>query len=113
MAYFSAKIVLDIDLKGNNPKKIESVDFNLAVSSDIDESSYLDEEGLPTELGTKMLTAVLAHGISGHIVAAHEKGHWKLGEHIQYVFDLITKASYDAGIRVEKSHFQDDDEDNF
>ena len=68
------------------------VKLGLDVSSELNLDTYIDDEGLPTEDGTKALTNVLVQGLIANIHRAQYKGHWKDHEHIKFIMDELQRG---------------------
>ena len=78
--------------ESNNKAKLISTDFNLKVSEQLDENMYLDEEGLPTKIGSHAVSQCFIQGVIGNVHYAHEKGYRDSAEHLRYIISELERA---------------------
>lgn len=87
------RVVLTLDhKKGSKKSEHVATDFNLSVSENLDQSVYLDKDGVPTEIGSKTLTNVLVQGLVGNIHQAHQNGYWDRAEHLRYAIAELERG---------------------
>lgn len=102
---FKAEVVLSLEAnKGDKSSKLISTDFYLEVSRNLKQSNYLDEEGMPTKDGCKVLTECLTQGLAANIHYAHQLGLRDSAEHLRYIIAQLEKAFIAQG-EISKGHF--------
>lgn len=90
---FESKCVLELEhTKGEKTTKHLSTKFNLYVSDNLDKSQYIDAEGVPTQVGTKVLTNNFVQGLIGNIHQAHDKGYWDSAGHLRYIIAELERG---------------------
>jgi hypothetical protein len=67
-------------------------DYNVSVSKNVDQSIFLDENGLPTAEGHRALTQCFVQGLIGNIHTAHQKGFRNDAEHLRYVISELERG---------------------
>jgi hypothetical protein len=75
-------------IEGNTSRHI-STDFTLGVSSNLDESMYVDSQGMPTKEGSKAITQTLLQGLIGNIHYAHKLGYKNDAEHLREIIKRL------------------------
>lgn len=75
--------------KGSTTSQHIATDFYLDVSDNLDKKMYLDEDELPTEMGSHALTNAFVHGLIGNIHFSHEKGWKDSADHLRYIISLL------------------------
>ena len=50
---------------------------------------YIDENSLPTEDGSRVLSTVLAHGVVANILQSEQRFLWEREEHLEYILEEI------------------------
>lgn len=87
---FKATVVLNLEQHTNDtiPSHI-STSVGLSPSSNLEESMYIDENSLPTEDGSRVLSTVLAHGIVANILQSEQRFLWEREEHLDYILEEI------------------------
>ena len=87
---FKATVVLSLEQHTNDtiPSHI-STSVGLSPSSNLEESMYIDENSLPTEDGSRVLSTVLAHGIVANILQSEQRFLWEREEHLEYILEEI------------------------
>lgn len=103
---FEAKVVLTLEhKKGMSTSTHVATDFNLDVIGKLDRKQYLDEDGLPTEAGSKALSNVLIQGLVGNIHLAHEKGFRDSVEHLEWIISELGRG-FATSASIEQSNFK-------
>ena len=87
---FKTTVVLNLEqrIKDTAPSHT-STSVNLRPSSNLEESMYIDENSLPTEDGSRVLSTVLAHGIVANILQSEQRFLWEREEHLDYILEEI------------------------
>lgn len=103
---FEAKVVLTLEYKKEmSTSKHVATDFNLEIIGELDRKQYLDNEDLPTEAGSKVLSNVLVQGLVGNIHLAHEKGFRDSAEHLRWIISELERGFVTVA-NVEQSNFK-------
>ena len=87
---FKATVVINLEQHTNDtiPSHI-STSVGLRPSSNLEESMYIDENNLPTEDGSRVLSTVLAHGVVANILQSEQRFLWEREEHLEYILEEI------------------------
>lgn len=102
---FEARVVLTLEHeKGSTASKHVATDFNLYLGGPLDKKQYLDNQDLPTEVGSKALSNVLIQGLVGNIHMAHEKGFRDSAEHLRWIISELERGFVSVG-KVKSSKF--------
>jgi hypothetical protein len=103
---FEALVTLTLEHKpGNTTSKHVSTEYNLEVSENLERNKYLDDDGVPTEAGTKALSSVLVQGLVGNIHMAHDCGYRDSAEHLRWIIAELEKG-FASVAQVTKSNFK-------
>lgn len=88
---FEAKVVLHLEdtKKGMMHRGTE---FNLYMSSNLDQSHYITKEGVPNAEGAKALTQVLVQGLVANIHSCHEEGYIDSAEHLRAIISELERG---------------------
>ena len=90
---FMASCILEV---GNNPNTgkatVKSSKIDLKLSPNLNESAYLDKDGLPTQEGSKAMTNVFIQGLVANIHAAHDRGFRNDVEHLRYIIAELERG---------------------
>jgi len=86
------KCVITLEHTGGQTSALKSVDFNLDISNNMNKSMYLDDDGLPTKVGTKALTQAFVQGLVGNIHQAHQNNFWDSAQHLRYIISELERA---------------------
>lgn len=97
---FEGRTVILLEHNPGEPtSRMIGTEINLGVSANLDKTKYLDNNGLPTENGSKILTDVFVQGLLANIHNAHQRKLRDSAEHVRYIiselergFVAITKA---------------------
>jgi hypothetical protein len=102
---FEVKTVLTVDY--NTTKKMfshVSTEFNLIPASNVNEDSFLDEDGLPNAFGADVVTNVLVQGLVGNIHTCHQLGYRDSAEHLRFIISELERGFVEV-VKVSKSNF--------
>lgn len=89
---FTGIVKLTLDhTKGEKTSKHVSTDFLLEMSKGLQQSQYIDKDGLPTKNGCHILSRVFTSGLAAVIHHAHYKGYQNDVEHIKSATDELTR----------------------
>ena len=87
---FKSTVVLNLEQRNKDTTPSHtSTSVNLSPSSNLEESMYIDENSLPTEDGSRVLSTVLAHGIVANILQSEQRFLWEKEEHLEYILEEI------------------------
>ncbi len=81
-----------------------TTDFNLDVSENVDRSTFLDKDEMPTAAGSKAITQCFVQGLIGNIHYAHQKGMRNDAEHLRYIISELERG-FVTNANVYESHF--------
>lgn len=93
---FAAKVILELIQKGESAS-IEGVKFNLFPSENLNKSMYINENGLPTQEGSRVFTDVLVQGLIANIHMADQTQIRERTEHVQYILSELERGLSEVG----------------
>jgi len=90
---FESRCIIELDhVSGCETSKHLATKVNLIVSKNLDDTHYVDENGLPTEFGFEALTNNFIQGLVCNIHVAHEKGFRNDAEHLRFIISELERG---------------------
>lgn len=91
--HFAAISKITMEHSAGIPSSVlRSTDLRLEVSGNLDKSRYLDDQGLPKEISLMPISIALITGLIVNVRMGAEKGWWKEGEHMEFVFSELKRV---------------------
>lgn len=92
-ATFEGRVRLTLLSEGDTERpQIKHTDFALYVSDNMQRDAYIIGNGIPTENGSKVLTALFIQGLVGNIHLAHQKGWRDSAEHLRHIISELERG---------------------
>jgi hypothetical protein len=90
---FEAFVRLTMDHQEGQERSYHvATEFLLEPQSPLDRSVYLDEDELPNQEGSRVLSNVLIQGLVGNIHLAHDNGWRDSAEHLRWIIGELEKG---------------------
>lgn len=106
---FEARCILQLKHSERSAEKPQhlSTKYNLVVSDNLEKKVYLNDNGMVTAAGSKVLTNVFLQGLIGNVFQSHEAGFRDQKEHIEFIIEEIRRSA-DKVVSIEAGEFDPD-----
>lgn len=98
---YSIKTEVEVVADYNNGDKSSThvaTNFTLIVSKNLKASQYINEDGMPTQDGSKAISETLIQGLIGNIHLGHEKGWRDSAEHLRDIIQKLEIGFAEVGV---------------
>lgn len=92
-AVFNVSVNLKLEYKkGAQSSKHRGTEFVLDMTDNLNRDLYIDNEGLPNQEGSKVISNVLIQGLVANIHMAHEQGFRDSAEHLRWIISELERG---------------------